>query len=554
MKYINLNLTTMKRFLSLVFLLVSMAIVGSAQTVKGDMNGDGVLNITDVTAAVNVILGRQAQEQIDLPTLLKWKELTFTSDDGTEVVVNGNLLESVTGNAKAVKGDMNGDGVLNITDVTAAVNVILGRQQQEEITLFDLLKGLTLNFSTVNGSDVTVDGNRLTAIKPCHEYVDLGLPSGTKWATVNVGADKPEELGNYFTVEKTYRGPRKEYGVDSLEYGGDLGGGGKEGILTELIPAEDAACVNWGSEWRIPSKTQFEELRNVCTWTWTERNGVSGYLVVGVNGNSIFLPAAGYGEGSLSNGVGGSGNYWTRSLDTENTGQSWYAYFSTDGLLMQSKGRDCWLSVRPVRSNTVTHEYVDLGLTSGTLWATTNVGADFAEEYGEYFAWGETEGYDSCKKSYTWKTYKYCEGSNKTMTKYCSKEGFGYNGFTDGLAELEASDDAATANWGEKWQTPSDEQWTELRTECTWTWTKQNNVNGYLVSSRSNGNAIFLPAAGYRYNNSYYDAGSSDYFWSRTLNTETPYNAYGIYFNNRSIFRNSYIRHNGQSVRPVRKK
>ncbi|MBQ6062715.1 MAG: hypothetical protein IJK87_03660 [Prevotella sp.] len=140
------------------------------------------------------------------------------------------------------------------------------------------------------------------------------------------------------------------------------------------------------------------------------------------------------------------------------------------------------------------------------------------------------------------------------MTKYCNKNEFGYEGYTDDLTELELSDDAAYMNWGSKWQTPSDEQWTELRTECTWTWTKQNDVNGYLVSSKINDNTIFLSAGGYHYNNSLYDTGTSDYYWSRTVNADNPSNAYGIYFNSSNVYRNGSIRFNGQSIRPVRSK
>ena len=97
------------------------------------------------------------------------------------------------------------------------------------------------------------------------------------------------------------------------------------------------------------------------------------------------------------------------------------------------------------------HAYVDLGLPSGTLWATCNVGASSPEEYGDYFAWGETEP----KNDYNWSTYKYCKGSSTTMTKYCTSSSYGT---VDNKTELEPSDDAATVNWGSNWQMPSLEQ------------------------------------------------------------------------------------------------
>ena len=191
------------------------------------------------------------------------------------------------------------------------------------------------------------------------------------------------------------------------------------------------------------------------------------------------------------------------------------------------------------------HEYVDLGLPSGTLWATCNVGAYSPEEYGNYYAWGET----TTKTKYNWSTYKWCNGSGSSMTKYCSNSSYGYNGFTDTLTELELSDDAAYVNWGSDWCMASNEQWTELIDNCTWTWTTLNNVNGCRVRG-SNGNSIFLPAAGYCNESPLYTGSCGDYY-SRMLNTSVPNGAYGVYFNP-AIYRFDDYRYRGRSVRPVR--
>lgn len=140
------------------------------------------------------------------------------------------------------------------------------------------------------------------------------------------------------------------------------------------------------------------------------------------------------------------------------------------------------------------HEWVDLGLTSGTLWTTCNVGASSPEESGDYFAWGETEP----KNIYDFDHYKFNKGSGK-MTKYCTIGSFGSNGFTDDLTELEPQDDAAAANWGSDWQMPSKAQIEEL-IDTTFTkteWTTINGFNGKKITSKTNGNWIFLPAAGY---------------------------------------------------------
>ena len=193
------------------------------------------------------------------------------------------------------------------------------------------------------------------------------------------------------------------------------------------------------------------------------------------------------------------------------------------------------------------HEYVDLGLPSGTKWATCNVGANSPEDYGDYFAWGET----STKNTYSWATYSLCNGSQNTLTKYCNNSSYGNNGFTDALTTLEASDDAATANWGSAWRMPTKEEFDELKNNCTVTWTTQNGVNGRLFTG-PNGNSIFLPAAGYRYYSELILAGSSGNYWSSSLYTGNPDNAWNLYFSSGNYLMSSgYYRYFGQSVRPV---
>lgn len=198
-----------------------------------------------------------------------------------------------------------------------------------------------------------------------------------------------------------------------------------------------------------------------------------------------------------------------------------------------------------------THEYVDLGLPSGTLWATCNIGASSPEECGDYFAWGETEP----KEDYTWATYKYCNGSGNTMTKYCTKSNYGYNGYTDSLLELLPEDDAATINWGSGWQTPSITQCSELYNSnyTTKTWTMQNGVKGLKVTSKSNGNSIFLPATGYRTGTRLNDFGSNGDYWSRSLDTGDISWAYDMDGSSVGSCPNGYYRYSGQVVRPVRK-
>lgn len=170
------------------------------------------------------------------------------------------------------------------------------------------------------------------------------------------------------------------------------------------------------------------------------------------------------------------------------------------------------------------HTYVDLGLPSGTLWATCNVGATTPEDYGDYFAWGET----APKTTYNWRSYHYCYGGYNQLTKYCNNSDYGYNGHIDNLTMLQSMDDAATAHWGGGWRMPTYDQWVELFQYTTLQGNAQNGVIGYLLTA-TNGNNIFLPAAGRRWEDEL-DSGVFQY-WSRSLYTDDPSCAwfYSIY-------------------------
>ncbi len=189
----------------------------------------------------------------------------------------------------------------------------------------------------------------------------------------------------------------------------------------------------------------------------------------------------------------------------------------------------------------VSHDYVDLGLPSGTLWATCNVGADAPEDYGDYFAWGEI----TPKDIYSWDNYKYCNGSSSTLTKYTGSAG-------DGLSTLLSEDDAATANWGRNWRMPTYDEWEELYNNTTVTWTQQNGVNGRLFSA-ANGNSLFLPAAGTRDEGSLYLAGYMGRYWSSSLYAAQS-KAWFFYFRSGDYDYGVYYgdRYEGRSVRPVR--
>ncbi len=217
------------------------------------------------------------------------------------------------------------------------------------------------------------------------------------------------------------------------------------------------------------------------------------------------------------------------------------------------------------------HVWVDLGLPSGTKWATVNVGASKPEEFGNYYAWGET----TTKETYNWSTYKYGSNYNQ-LTKYCNSSSYSKDGFTDTKTTLDLPDDAAAANWGGKWRMPTREQQDELRNKCYWVWTESynnSNVKGYIVykakTSSDKGKKIylsgtpsasyslsdahiFLPAAGYRYGGNLNDAGSYGDSWSSSLGTTGyPYYVWSVHFGSGHVRSSDDYRYFGQSVRAV---
>ena len=464
--------------------------------------------------------------------------------------------------------------------------------------------------------------------------VDLGL--SVRWASFNLGATAPEQYGDYYAWGET--STKKNYDWSTYKWGN-----GSKNKLTKynqrdkktvLEPEDDVVHVKFGGLWRMPTDEELEELRDKCTWTATTQKGVSGYKVTGPNGNSIFLPAAGYKSGAYPLNDGYWGYYWSSTL----TDYDWdfasqmYFYFEDDpdaGLYLDvgfegefeaEVGRYLGRSIRPVMdkeislnksamilyqgsSETVSATVrllnakdntlkwtssnpsvatvdengaitavskgtatikaeakdgsgvfastcsvevqdpfvfgaVDLGLS--VKWANANVGAIDSADYGDYCAWGETE----TKKNYDWSTYKWCNGSDDELTKYYKQ---------DKKTILEPSDDIAHVKLGGSWRMPTDAEWDELRTKCTWTWITLNGVNGYKVTSKINKNSIFLPAAGSWYDTNLNNAGSEGSYWSSSRYTFDPSNVWGIYFNSDNVFRIYSYRCNGHSVRPVKK-
>lgn len=190
------------------------------------------------------------------------------------------------------------------------------------------------------------------------------------------------------------------------------------------------------------------------------------------------------------------------------------------------------------------YKAVDLGLS--VKWATCNVGANKPTEYGDYYSWAEVKS----KKIYDWKNYAYCEGSAKSLSKYCLLPAYGS---VDGKKELGGADDAATANWGAEWRTPTLAEFSELMKKCQVKWMsnyRQTGIPGYKVTAK-NGNFIFLPAAGFHRLQKVEDAGVRGHYATTTLHEKSNDNAYSVILDAARMEGSFDYRYYGMSVRPV---
>ena len=444
-----------------------------------------------------------------------------------------------------------------------------------------------------------------------YEYVDLGLPSGTKWAICNVGAEKWDDLGGYAAWGET--SSKDSYTAENYTYSANP---------ATLPLSADVANVYMGGNWRMPTEEEVQELIDYCTWSQTvsvSNIGTRGHHVTSnINGVSIFIPATGYTQGSVLEPKQYITQIWTSSIDSEDNqyAKSMYVYgtgtrkvqsslrykglpiravldletvsltvSATEGGVVNSrystvvKGESITLVATPksgynfknwtlngtvvstssTYTGTVTtnsnfvanfeqttengHVYVDLGLS--VKWATCNVGATKAEEEGDYFAWGETE----TKEIYNWETYKWCNGTYNSMTKYCSDSQYGT---VDNKTILDIEDDAARANWGGTWRMPTEAEIEEMEENCIITKTTLNGVNGWTITSEINGNSIFVPV------NGHYEDGNlkhEEYNFASTWSSS--YYDYGNYRATTFRIASHYLsasfeyRHKGYPVRAV---
>lgn len=423
-----------------------------------------------------------------------------------------------------------------------------------------------------NYSPEEVDSVVMKRVMPKgHEAVDLGSSNGVLWATCNVGAKDSKDAGDFFAWGETET--KDSYTNYNYTYKDN----------PKVLPlANDAAHVQWGENWRMPTKEEFDELRTQCKWNSDVQYGtLSGYEVKSnKTGNSIYLPAAGtFVEQRFNNQEGW---YWASTINGQDNSEAECLSIKPNSVESNLQSRTDGCTVRAVydpnticvyKDGAVICSYsraeadsvsfieelpaddkaVDLGLPSGTKWAAYNIGAESPTDLGDYFAWGEIDGYKNGKTKFEWGTYKHCMGYDNTLTKYCNNSNYGYLSFYDGKKELLDEDDAAAKNWGEGWQMPTKADFEELKTNCSWSWKTNYNgsgVNGYEVTG-TNGKKIFLPAAG-EYSDEVYYVGEYGYYWSKTLYTDNPNYACGLEIrSNRSSYYYYGYRFYGRSIRAV---
>ena len=395
-----------------------------------------------------------------------------------------------------------------------------------------LLANLLFLSSEANGQNLSPASGEING----HQWVDLGLPSGLKWATCNVGASTPEDAGDYFAYGEVSE-------KESYLFNNSINL--KKEIRHISGRSEyDAATVHWGKEWRIPTYHEVDELAYNCKMEWTTINGKNGYKLTSlINGASIFLPATGLVDGTQPEFTQECGWYWYSGFkDPSADEEPPYApsfTFSANSRYRGFNARYIGQCIRPVSGRnrhvenpqtgtTAGHEWVDLGLPSGIRWATCNVGASSPTKPGKHFSWGET----ASKSSYT----------------------------TSKLSKMDVEDiagnpayDAATAAWGKNWRMPTEENFRELTRYCSWEYVDIDGVNGVLFTSLQNNKSIFLLATGYIEGTTLDLGKMNGFYWASTPARDWNTAAYGFTYGYPPIgdLIGVGARESGRCVRPV---
>ena len=599
----------MKKFLSSLLLMI-VAITVNAQTIlMGDTNGDNQLSIADVTSTVNMVLGKSPALTYDLAGMAyrvdnqsvvgRWK-----APDNSTLRFNADGTTDYPGGATYKFRPF--QGTLTIYDAlsNAVRTLVLLEVESDHLLIVDYatqthtlytndsrVTGIVLNHSSLNLNSGATTQLIATitpsdALNPNLQWSSsdesvatvsqVGFVTAVAGGSCTITCAATDGSGVTATCEVTVTQLVTSITLSHSTLTLPVDGFQR---LTATVLPENA--VNKTVTWSSSDEDVAEVTRTggvsavspgTCTITCaaTDGSGVTAtcsVIVANLVTDITITP------NELSLDVGETSTLTTTILPTNATitAVTWsssnesVATVDANGQVTTVAVGTCTITCAATDGSRVTatcavtvneaHEYVDLGLPSGTLWATCNIGASSPSYNGDYFAWGETTGYANGKTTFSWGTYKYCNGSGTTMTKYCTSSDYGT---VDNKTELDLSDDAAYVNWGPNWRIPSISQLTELINDSytTQTWTNY----GYKITSKSNGNSIFLPAAGYRSSISVYLNREYGYYWSRnlidsrasclTISSVTPTTSY--WTGNNDEFYYNWFRYVGRSIRPVR--
>lgn len=425
-----------------------------------------------------------------------------------------------------------------------------------------LSRGKAINLPNITNWTPVIDDS--------DSYVDLGLPSGLKWATMNLGANSPDAFGDTYAWGHTTPGYVGSWSDYSFYSSGSTDedvtftkyfATGSDNVILDL--EDDAANVQLGGCWRMPSVYEWYELLTYCDIEKETIGYTEGYRVTskvsGYTGKSIFLPA------------GQSDFYWSSMLSSFDSkyAQFFYPKEKTCSNVSRKSGN----YIRPVYDESLNPGGVTVAskamceINGQTLYvAEKNLGASSPEDPGKYYAWGETTGYTTSDNhifGYQFYTFT-ANDSYEVFSKYVydtETQHWGGAGSPDNLTHLQAADDAATAALGGGWHMPSADEIWALIEQCDWAW--DSGRNGYVVSGRYqySGNSIFLPAGGSCYGRIYADlsdVGVEGCYWGSDLSTASQYNdgspwARMISFASDHIYHSSTTRYAGANIRPVKK-
>lgn len=392
-----------------------------------------------------------------------------------------------------------------------------------------------------------------------HEYVDLGLPSGALWSTDELEVDG----SRFFAWGETEPKVKYTSGTYELQDGADNTltkyctdeNCGKDGFIDgiiELLPQDDPAHVHWGGKWSMPTNGELEELYEGCTWEAVQaENGVYSYVGTSkTNGKQIIVPTSGLIQNETVSYKDNGAFYWSSTLTVGDCMRVAGLSFSPQSINYKTGKRPMGHCVRPViPGNRNVLLYVDLGLPSGVKWARHNVGAITPEEAGLYFSWGEVLPKPADKYDMTMQDSPYKFGGLKSITKYCTNPN---HGTVDNKTILDLEDDAACQYLGEGWRMPTKAQIQELLDNCTWEFNPESV--GHIVTG-PNGNTIFLPCKGAKYQGAMEYEDERGFFWGCELDAvDGDWYANGLFIGKRSDVHmqgSKFARGSGRSIRGV---